>query len=128
MASDHRRLSAKHHPEDPMPLDVGVELLQERFVVSTIVRLGCAFQGFDVLLRHRLCSISALTARPKPLGPALPLFACSGSENYLRGAHRDRVKQIMQGQAEGLLVFALWRKHDHPASRCRSSPVDRDDL
>src|SRR5947208_615748 len=52
--SDHGGLSAVHHSEDPVPLDVGVELVKKGFVVSAVVRVSCSLERFDVLLRHRL--------------------------------------------------------------------------
>src|SRR4051794_33671551 len=60
-APDHLGLPAKHHREDPVPLDVGIELLQEGFVVSAVVRVSCPFKRFDVFLRHRMRSISRRT-------------------------------------------------------------------
>src|ERR1051326_2560840 len=54
VASDHGGLSAEHHPEDAVPLNFGVELVKEGFVVAAVVRLDCTLECLHVLLRHRL--------------------------------------------------------------------------
>jgi hypothetical protein len=53
MPLTYGRLPAEHHLENRVPLHIWVKLRQQGFVVLAIARLYGAFEGFDVLLRHR---------------------------------------------------------------------------
>ena len=54
----HRPLSLEPHQKRRVPLDLGVEYLDQGFDVSAVGRLDPALKGLYVLLRHRPRSIA----------------------------------------------------------------------
>jgi hypothetical protein len=58
VSSVHRQVSPERHQNRRMPLDLGVEFVQQRFEILARDRLSPALERLDVFLRHRPPSMS----------------------------------------------------------------------
>src|SRR5215217_7232776 len=95
------------HQNRPMPLDLGVEFRQQRFGISAVDRVKRAFEGLDIRLRHRPCSIREFGGCRLPgAGAGLTeldndrVLATASREKRRRAEPRERQ---VAGRAEAVL-------------------------